>query len=248
MLRSQILLSIFLSLTLASGCAQLNSLLQKPQTQNTPQAKVEEAHTSVVENPNFIEKKAEPSLGAEFENNENVEIFVYDKKEEKTPSIGERLPTFASGSEFATTQCQDLIADNVEAIAQKLTLRISSRLNIESAATYIAPTTIPSSYQECVGDLKNTIKDALILAKSPLIPLQSGASDERLISQNVGSSTLIPQLIRICRQHQIPYLVVSSIREIGGKPALTIRAVRVKDGVTLAQALEQVASTQSPQE
>ena len=54
-------------------------------------------------------------------------------------------------------------------------------------------------------------------------------------AQNAGSATLIPSLIKACKQSGIPLLNVSVVRSIGVKTVITIRNIRVKDGITLAQ-------------
>ena len=55
------------------------------------------------------------------------------------------------------------------------------------------------------------------------------------ISQNQGSSTLIPSLVRACRQNNVPLLNVSIIRKTGNKYMLNIRNIRVQDGITIVQ-------------
>ena len=60
------------------------------------------------------------------------------------------------------------------------------------------------------------------------------------VSQNTGSSALIPALVRACRQKGIRLLNVSIVRHIGHKTVITIRNIRVKDGITLVQNTTQI--------
>ncbi len=227
-----------------AGCANFNEM---PRRSDSPDPKVptaSETQISVVENPNYIPKAAEedsgpPALESTASSVPDVEILVYEDSNANEPSVGQNLPDFATGSELSQ-RCEGLIASNLPEITAKLVTRISSRLNVDSGAVYVAPTVIPPNLRECVMDLSPVVKSTLKAQGSRLVPLSEGTKEELEISQNTGNSALIPQLIRACRQHSIPYLVVTTLRGVGTEPALTVRAVRVVDGVTMAQALERV--------
>lgn len=233
-----------------TGCAQLQQLSASvtgesaPATQKAERAPAPvETRSSVIENPNYVPEKAAPSLGPEFESNSDAEILVFDKQQEASSGVGANLPDIATTQkeQEQLLQCENVVVPDLEARATALTQRLAARLNVETGAAYLAPTAIPTVYQECVGDLRSAVRLGLNAANSPLIPLESGSSQERGVSQNAGSATVLPQLIRACRQQGIPYLVLSTLREVGGKAALTVRMVRIADGVTLSQGIEKVA-------
>ena len=90
---------------------------------------------------------------------------------------------------------------------------------------------IPSDMSDCVKDVSSAISVAF---RAQGLEVVQATNVE--VAQNQGSSTVIPSLVRACKSSGIPLLNVSVLRVIGGeKHAITIRNIRVKDGITLVQ-------------
>lgn len=125
---------------------------------------------------------------------------------------------------------------NIEAngLARALIKELALRLRNESGNIYVAPTIIETEYQDCINDLSTAIQDGLVGSQSFFI-VPATTNLNSIISQNIGSATILPNLIHQCRASAIPYLVVSQIKKAGDKPALTIRIIRTEDGITLSQ-------------
>ncbi|NLK84789.1 MAG: hypothetical protein GX278_02355 [Aeromonadales bacterium] len=115
-------------------------------------------------------------------------------------------------------------------VAYKIALKQAERLKSETGPIYIAPTVVPNKLQDCIGDLTDAINQALTNAGIQTV-VGSGVD----VSQNSGSSTVIPSLVRACKSTGVPLLNVSIIRTIGTNTVVTIRNIRVKDGITLVQ-------------
>lgn len=125
---------------------------------------------------------------------------------------------------------------NLEANGQARALikEIAARLRNESGSIYVAPTIIDNEYQDCVGNLAHAIEDGLVGSNTfQIVPATTNLNN--IISQNIGSSTILPSLIHQCRASGIPYLVVSQVKKTGDKAALTLRIIRTEDGITLSQ-------------
>lgn len=127
------------------------------------------------------------------------------------------------------SKCQGL--ENAQELAYKLAMAQAPRLKSEIGPIYIARTIVPDSYSSCISDLSGTIDQAF---SNSGIQTVEGAGVSASV-QNTGSAAMIPSLIKACKQTGIPLLNVSVIRTIGVKTVITIRNIRVKDGITLAQ-------------
>ena len=130
----------------------------------------------------------------------------------------------------ATAKCDSEAASNATQVAYDLASSQADRLKNEDGPIYIAPTIVSDSVSDCVTDVSGAINQSL---KSNGLKTVVGTRVH--VAQNTGSATVIPPLIRACKQTGIPLLNVSVIRHIGQKTVITIRNIRVKDGITLVQ-------------
>ena len=131
----------------------------------------------------------------------------------------------------SATRCSnDESSEKAQQTTYNLAGQQASRLKNESGPVYIAPTVITGSVSSCIRDLSPVINQAF---KQNGVQTVVGTGVD--VSQNSGSSTVIPSLIRACKQNGIPLLNVSVVRTIGQKTVITIRNIRVKDGITLVQ-------------
>ena len=130
--------------------------------------------------------------------------------------------------------CSVKLNTEASGVARALIKELSLRLRNESGNIYVAPTIIDSEYQDCIEDLSTALQDGLVGSTSfYLVPATTNLNN--VIAQNIGSATILPNLIHQCRASAIPYLVVSQVKKAGDKAALTIRIIRTEDGITLSQ-------------
>lgn len=130
--------------------------------------------------------------------------------------------------------CSVKLNTEASGLARALIKELALRLRNESGNIYVAPTIIDSEYQDCVEDLSTALQDGLVGSTSfYLVPATTNLNN--IIAQNIGSATILPNLIHQCRASAIPYLVVSQVKKAGDKAALTIRIIRTEDGITLSQ-------------
>ena len=128
-------------------------------------------------------------------------------------------------------KCGKLNTANIKQVVYKLAYEQANRLKNDKGPIYIAPTVIPSDMSDCVKDVSSAISVAF---RAQGLEVVQATNVE--VAQNQGSSTVIPSLVRACKSSGIPLLNVSVLRVIGGeKHAITIRNIRVKDGITLDQ-------------
>ncbi len=127
-------------------------------------------------------------------------------------------------------KCGTANASHVAEVAYNTAAKQANRLANEVGPIYIAPTVIPDSLSDCIKDVSPAIKQALSQSNIQTV-VGSGVN----VQQNSGSSTVIPALIRACKRTGIPLLNVSVVRHIGTNTVITIRNIRVKDGITLVQ-------------
>lgn len=128
-------------------------------------------------------------------------------------------------------KCGNLNTANIKQVVYKLAYEQANRLKNDKGPIYIAPTVIPSDISDCVKDVSSAVSAAF---KAQGLEVVQATNVE--VAQNQGSSTVIPSLVRACKSSGIPLLNVSVLRVIGGdKHAITIRNIRVKDGITLVQ-------------
>ncbi len=231
-MRPSLVLLTFVPVFLA-GCGSLNGAFDPHSQKAPPPPKVEETKAEVIVNPNYKEPPA-----FDLPAGDDVEILVFDKEDSKPQTAETMLPDYAATAEI--DNCDLRVAGDIVDKTRLLCARLVNRLQVDSGAAYAAPTAIPAKYSDCVPDLSPLINQTLREnERSSLIAIDDVSLLNRLQSdQSNPSESSIPKLIRLSRAHNVPYLVTSSIREVGGKAALTIRIIRVQDGVTLAQGME----------
>ncbi len=130
----------------------------------------------------------------------------------------------------SAAKCNSESSENATQVAYELATSQATRLKNEEGPIYIAPTIVSDSVSDCVTDVSGAINKSL--KQNGLKTVVGGGVN---VAQNSGSSAVIPPLIRACKQTGIPLLNVSVIRQIGQKTVITIRNIRVKDGITLVQ-------------
>lgn len=231
-MRSSLVLLTLVPVFLA-GCSNLNDIFAPQSEEAPPPPKVEEAKAEVIVNPNYKEPPA-----FDLPAGDDVELLVFNKEETQSETAATMLPDYAATAEVDS--CDLRVAGDIVDKTRLLCARLVNRLQVDSGAAYAAPTAIPAKYSDCVPDLSPLINQTLRENEGrSLIAIGDVSLLNQLQSAQTGSGeAAIPNLIRQCRAHDVPYLIASSIREVGGSPALTIRIVRVQDGVTLAQGME----------
>lgn len=138
------------------------------------------------------------------------------------------------------SSCSTSLNAEATGLARALIKELSARLRAESGNMYVAPTIVDREYQDCIRDLSYSIEDGLADSQTfTVVPATTNLSN--IISQNIGSATILPNLIHQCRASSIPYLVVSQIKRTGGKAALTLRIIRTEDGITLSQTFRRLS-------
>lgn len=120
----------------------------------------------------------------------------------------------------------------VAAIRSMLT-DLTGQMQVEPGKIFVGPTIIARDYEECVSDLSSSIQDGLV--GNSAFTVVPADNINNLIAQNIGSATILPSMIRQCRSANIPYLLVSQIRNEGDKADLSLRIIRTSDGITLNQ-------------
>ncbi len=174
--------------------------------------------------------------------------FPQTDEPNRPESVGMLLPTYASG--FGSGNSCDLhLGQEAKVQAAALTTALTARLKIESGLVYAAPTIIPDEYLDCIGDLSSIISSTAAQQNYLTVISDSTRQNvEQAISQNSGSASTLPLTIRTLRANDIPYLIVSSIRRIGDDAALTLRFVRVSDGITLTQSFKKLLPPETDRE
>ena len=151
-------------------------------------------------------------------------------------AAGAALPVYASSTAARPNSCTPDIDRRAENVAFALTQSLLLRSRVAHGQIYVAPTIIPSQYTDCIPSLKLMISHAIQTSENFEV-IDNRELDEGF---EIFSSTAVPGLIRSCKQLGIPYIAVSSIRKAGQEPALTIRFIRVQDGITLFQSYQKL--------
>lgn len=147
---------------------------------------------------------------------------------------------YVAVDELSTSSCSTSLNAEATGLARALIKELSTRLRSESGNVYVAPTIIDREYQDCIRDLSYSIEDGLAGSQTfTVVPATTNLNN--IISQNIGSATILPNLIHQCRASSIPYLVVSQIKKTGDKAALTLRIIRTEDGITLSQTFRRLS-------
>lgn len=208
------------------GNVDLNNLNQDQNatTNVETQSKVPQSFVPEENTPQDL-TKLEKEDNATAVNSQEVEIA--NSNEESTLESLQSAPV--------NSKCGTANTSNAAQIAYKIAVGQAQRLKNEQGPVYIAPTVVPDSVSDCIVDLSGAIRQALNSAGIETV-VGSGVD----VSQNAGSSAVIPSLVRACRQSGIPILNVSVIRHIGPKTVINIRNMRAKDGITLVQNTSQL--------
>lgn len=132
------------------------------------------------------------------------------------------------------SSCPANLQNSANILATQLIRELATRLRSDQGEIFIAPTIIDQEYTDCVRDLSPAIKVGL--NNNPTFIVSAGNTNlSNVVSQNIGSATILPSLIHQCRIASIPYLVISQIKKTGDNASLSIRIIRTEDGITLTQ-------------
>lgn len=175
---------------------------------------------------------------------DNESLPSADVSAEQKPSEPEVIDVQSSSNsqpvltipEYAQTQnlhgsCSDALNDKVQQAAKDLGAELGTKLKADSGSIYVAPTVIPDEYSDCVRDAAPSVKSTIENGGKFTVAQTGGV----MVSQNIGSAVVIPSLIRECKKQSIPYLAYTLLAKRGGKVRLTLRIIRVNDGITLTQ-------------
>lgn len=166
------------------------------------------------------------------EDQKQIELLTTDTDNATRPQgVGETLPNYASDSNLANLNCDISLQTKAQSIAYELTANLIERYNGAKEHVYVASTIINSKASDCLSDVKNEITQALVQK-----PRLTVINDNKIAdSYAAASQSSIPNLIAQCRKNNIPYLVISNIKDRGNNISLNIRFIRVNDGITLFQ-------------
>lgn len=149
-------------------------------------------------------------------------------------------PVYAVDELSNQRSCSASLNAEATGLSRALIKELAARLRSESGAIYVAPTIIDREYQDCIRDLSPSMQDGLADSQSfTVVPATTNLNN--IISQNIGSATILPNLIHQCRASSIPYLAVSQVKKTGDKAALTLRIIRTEDGITLSQTFRRLS-------
>lgn len=165
---------------------------------------------------------AAPSASAEPE--------VIDVQDARNSQPVLTIPDYAR-SENLHGNCSNDLNGKVQQAAKELGDELGAKLKADSGAIYVAPTVIPDEFSDCVKDAAPSVKSTITNGGKFTLAQTGGI----VVSQNIGSAVVIPSLIRECKKQGIPYLAYSLLGKRGGKVRLTLRIIRVSDGITLTQ-------------
>lgn len=165
----------------------------------------------------------------------NVEILRAPEPV-RPAGVGAVLPDYASGSN-AGGSCDFALQGAMVKTGVEQAKALVSKLKVEPGVVYVAPTIIPDAFVDCSTDLSSDL--SIALRQSSNFEAASAADMNAVtqaVSQNSGSAATLPLMIRTLRANNVPYLLVSSLRQVGNDGvALVLRFVRVSDGITLTQ-------------
>lgn len=178
-------------------------------------------------NENYAQK-LEETKALETQKAQDTPIVEEAKVQEVVIEEASELPVYASSSNIAT-KC-NLDNDKASNEARNLALSIAKKLIQTSGKLYVAPTVIADEYSDCAQDVSSVIASSLASNGNFEV-----ISANLQVGQNQGSSLLIPSLIRQCKAQNIPYLNISVIQKVNGKANVSVRVIRVQDGITLSQ-------------
>lgn len=216
-----------------SAIAKQNLQIQ-PQTENTDTS-TPSISEKISNDLDSTEVNSLLTINPELNTNQkeqSIELIPTDTDNETRPQgVAENLPSYASYSQMSGQNCDITLGTSATTAAADITTNLVKRYNGPHEYIYVAPTLIPDEYIDCISDLSGTINNAI----KNINRFRAVENDKLNISYQAYSPTFIPSLIRECRKANIPYLVISQIKNMGNKPALNIRFIRVNDGITIFQ-------------
>lgn len=228
----------------------INNLEQAPQTNNTlvgaadPYASVSEeqevsnAGTDLVYDVNRAQMQAQLAQQTMPNGQANMTINGFAPQTEVPQEQPKRF--VSSIESLDAPSCSLALNSEASGVARTSTKEIAARLRTESGEIFIAPTIIDREYSDCIQNLAPAIADGL--KDNTAFTISQGTTNlANVISQNIGSSTILPTLIHQSRAAKIPYLVISQVKKTGDKAALTIRIIRTEDGITLSQSFRRLS-------
>lgn len=184
----------------------------------TPFSDLNGNYAQSLENNKALETQSTPDA-VKTEEVQAKEVIIEEASE---------LPIYASSSNIAS-KC-NLDNNKASNAARSMALSIAKKLSQTTGKIYVASTVIADEYSDCAQDVSGVVASAL--AGNGNFDVITANSQ---IGQNQGSSLLIPALIRQCKAQNIPYLNISVIQKVNGKPSVSVRVIRVHDGITLSQ-------------
>lgn len=192
-----------------------------------------------------LKEKVEPVKleGDKLEDSKSSLVDTKEQEQEQVQEVKAQLDkpsaiviandadTLSSQDKSKTLEkCGEINTEHAREVAFSVASNQATRLKGETGSIYISRTVVPNNLSDCIGDLSAGIYEGL--QGSGLNTLK----DQNMgIYQNQGSNAMIPTLIKACKQNGIDILNVSTIRKIGSNTVITIRNIRVKDGITLVQ-------------
>ena len=136
--------------------------------------------------------------------------------------------------------CSTSLSAEVSGLARAIARELANRLRNENGSVFVAPSIIDREYADCVRDFSAAIRDGISGASNfTIAPATTNLNN--IVSQNIGSATILPSLIHQSRAAHIPYLIISQISKTGGNAALTLRVIRTQDGITLGQTFRRLS-------
>ena len=193
--------------------------------------------TALEESPRVVSGNEVPlrHISTPPSTNPSISVAPTQDAPVRPQGAGDLLPTYASGAQVGLS-CDLSLGSMASQQAARISAALAAKLAQPLGEVYVAPTIIPDEYLDCIDDLSAVIANSLAQSgKLQVVGAAASANVTQTISQNSGSATTLPLTIRTLRAANIPYLAVSSIRPLDDGCALTIRLVRVADGITLNQ-------------
>lgn len=171
---------------------------------------------------------------------ENAETLLFDSNAVNNTQGVNSVSDFDTYPEGNDGRCSLRLHSEASGIASGMIRDLTGRMRTEPGFVFIAPTAVSGEYNECINDLAPALKDGL--AGNESFVVTSGNTNlNNMVSQNAGSSVMLPGLISQCRAADILYLVTSQVSKKGDKAALTVRVVRTSDGVTVTQGFRRLS-------
>ncbi|HAR80601.1 MAG TPA: hypothetical protein DCR21_07180 [Succinivibrionaceae bacterium] len=174
----------------------------------------------------YVPSYDENSDGQELPPHSPEDAMPEPPKDETLDEV-KQMPDFASSSNL-NSSCKPSLNEAVQKNSELLAKELSARLNVAPGDIFVANTVIPDELLDCIKDSSGAVKRGFTSESKFTV-------NESLKSTADGRATIVPQIMRIARQEKIPYLAVTVIKKVAGKFRVTMRVLRVVDGITLTQ-------------